>query len=95
MPPTRLRSRRGRSPVEVAIRFASRQARWIRERQWHATARVQDEIGGGCLLHLRVSGLDEVKRWVMQFEAEAEVVAPASLRREIHGELVEAPEAYC
>ena len=29
---------KGARPVEAAIRFAPRQARWIRERKWHATA---------------------------------------------------------
>lgn len=85
---------KGAKPVDVAIRFAPRQARWIRERPWHPTARVQDEIGGGCLLHLRVSGLGEVKRWVMQFGAEAEVVRPKGLRREVARELERAARVY-
>lgn len=85
---------KGTKPAEVAIRFNSRQARWIRERRWHPTARVQEEIGGGCLLRLRVSGLGEVKRWVMQFGSEAEVVRPVRLRREIEGELRKALGVY-
>lgn len=85
---------KGARPVDVVIRFAPRQARWIRERQWHPSARVRNEADGGCRLHLRVSGLDELKRWVMQFGAEAEVLKPASLRREVARELREASKAY-
>ena len=85
---------KGRRPVEVAVRFAPRQARWIRERQWHQTARVQDTVDGGCVLHLRVSGLGEVKRWVMQFGAEAEVVKPRGLRDQVKRELERAARAY-
>jgi predicted DNA-binding transcriptional regulator YafY len=85
---------KGGKPVEVAIRFVPRQARWIRERRWHATARVQGTIDGGCVLRLRVSGLDEVRRWVMQFGSEAEVLAPVTLRREVAAELAAAAEAY-
>jgi predicted DNA-binding transcriptional regulator YafY len=85
---------KGARPVEVAIRFARRQARWIRERRWHRTARVQDALDGGCVLRMRVAGLGEVKRWVLQFGAEAEVLSPASLRREVMGELERARGVY-
>ena len=49
---------KGDPPVEVAIRFAPRQARWIRERKWHRSARVQEEINGGLVLRLQ-RGRDE------------------------------------
>jgi hypothetical protein len=53
---------KGARPVEVAIHFAARQARWIRERLWHRTARVQDASDGGCVLRTRVAGPGEGKR---------------------------------
>ena len=40
---------KGGRAVEVAIRFAPRQARWIRERQWHKTQRVQDHERAAAL----------------------------------------------
>jgi predicted DNA-binding transcriptional regulator YafY len=61
---------KGARPVDVVVRFSARQARWIRERRWHVTARVQDTLDGGCVLRMRVPGLGEVKRWVMQFGAD-------------------------
>ncbi len=85
---------KGARPVQVAVRFAPRQARWIRERKWHTTARVEGLLDGGCVLRLRVTGLGEVRRWVMQFGAEAEVLAPASLRREVMADLARALDAY-
>lgn len=74
---------KGQAPVDVAIRFRPKQARWIRERLWHRTARVEDEPGGGCVLRLRVSGMGEIKRWVMQFGEQAEVLSPETLRNEV------------
>jgi predicted DNA-binding transcriptional regulator YafY len=85
---------KGQRPVEVAIRFAPRQARWIRERKWHRTARLQERLDGGCVLRLRVAGLGEVKRWVMQFGAEAEVLAPKRLRDEVSAGLDRARSLY-
>jgi predicted DNA-binding transcriptional regulator YafY len=85
---------KGAKPVEVVVRFGSRQARWIRERRWHRTARLQNAIDGGCTLRFRVSGLGEVRRWVMQFGPEAEVLAPSALRRQVAEDLARALEHY-
>lgn len=85
---------KGTKPVQVKIRFGPRQARWIRERTWHPTARVQGLIDGGCILRLAVTGLGEVRRWVMQFGSEAEVLAPAALRRQVAEDLEAASAAY-
>lgn len=70
----------GGEPVEVVIAFDAYQARWIRERQWHATAQVEAQPDGGVVLRLWTSGLGEVKRWVMQYGSHAKVLAPDSLR---------------
>ncbi len=85
---------KGEKPVAVSVRFAPRQARWIRERRWHRTARVQEELDGGLVLHLQVAETSEIKRWVLQFGAEAEVLRPASLRRAVAQELASAAKAY-
>jgi predicted DNA-binding transcriptional regulator YafY len=77
---------KGARPIEVAIRFGARQARWIRERRWHRTARIQERLDGGCVLRLRASGLGEVRRWVLQFGSEAEVLRPKKLRDEVEAE---------
>jgi predicted DNA-binding transcriptional regulator YafY len=84
----------GGRPVDVSIRFAARQARWIRERKWHSSARLQEEIGGGLVLHLKVAETCEIKRWVMQYGQEAEVLKPASLREAVREELQAAAKLY-
>ncbi len=85
---------KGEKPVAVAVRFAARQARWIRERRWHKSARVQEQLDGGLVLHLEVAETSEIKRWVLQFGSEAEVRRPASLRRAVAQELLAAAKAY-
>lgn len=85
---------KGRRPVNVAIRFSAHQARWIRERAWHPTARIQERLDGGCVLRMKVSGLAEVKRWVLQYGAEAEVLAPKELRDEVRREVGALTKAY-
>ncbi|HVO12372.1 MAG TPA: WYL domain-containing protein, partial [Vicinamibacteria bacterium] len=85
---------KGEKPVGVAIRFAPRQARWIRERRWHPTARLQEQLDGGVVLHLRIAETSEIRRWVMQFGPEAEVLKPESLRKEVAKDLAAALAAY-
>jgi predicted DNA-binding transcriptional regulator YafY len=85
---------KGGKPIEAAIRFAPRQARWMRERRWHASARIQEEIGGGIVLRMTVAETSELRRWVLQFGAEAEVLAPASLRKAVAEDLRRAAAAY-
>jgi predicted DNA-binding transcriptional regulator YafY len=85
---------KGGKPVEVSIRFAARQARWIRERKWHRSARMQEEIDGSLVLRLKVPLSSELQRWVLQFGSEAEVLAPAALRKAVGEELKRALAAY-
>jgi predicted DNA-binding transcriptional regulator YafY len=80
--------------VEVAIRFKPHQARWIRERKWHRSARIQEELDGSLVLRLRVTETSELRRWILQFGSQAEVLAPASLRRTVAQELSSAATAY-
>ena len=85
---------KGGKPVQVAIRFAARQARWIRERRWHPSARIQEEIGGGIVLRMTVAETSELRRWVLQFGPEAEVIGPASLRKAVGDDIRRAAAAY-
>jgi hypothetical protein len=53
---------KGTRAADVVIRFGPRQARWIRERKCHRSARMQEEIGGGLVLRLRVAETSELRR---------------------------------
>ena len=69
--------------TKVAILFDSYQARWIRERKWHASERQEPRPDGSLLLHLNISGLDELKRWVLSYGRHAQILKPAWLRKEM------------
>lgn len=84
----------GDQPVEVVIWFDAHQARWIRERKWHGTAKLEPQPDGSLILRLLTSGLGEVKRWVMQYGSHAVVIEPESLREEVAHELCIATERY-
>lgn len=86
---------RSEEAVDVAIRFDEHQARYIRERRWHETQQPLEELpDGGVILRFRTGGLGEVRRWVMQWGAHAEVLEPAELRTEIAREVRKMREIY-
>ena len=70
-------------PREVKIRFSPKQAPYIRERTWHPSQTIELCDDGRIIITLHVAGLDEVKRWLIGFGAEAEVLLPLELRKEI------------
>ncbi|MBC8523778.1 MAG: WYL domain-containing transcriptional regulator [Chlorobium phaeobacteroides] len=77
----------GETEQVVSIRFSAYQAPWIREKQWHPTQRIEPLDDGGLTVHFRVSGLDAIKRWVMRYGKEAEVLEPAELRDMVRNEV--------
>jgi len=85
---------RGSEPREVTIAFDRYAARWVRERRWHESQKLDEQPDGSIKLHLTVSGLNEVKRWVMSFSNHAEVLAPVELRQEIREEIAATLENY-
>lgn len=64
-------------PVYVRIRLSAHQARYIRERRWE----------DGAVISSNTSGWWDVKRWVLSFGCEAEVLEPADLLEEMLSEI--------
>jgi predicted DNA-binding transcriptional regulator YafY len=80
--------------VDVIIRFAPQAARYIREKRWHDTQEIQEKEDGGLVLKFQTSGLGEVKRWVLQYGGDAEVIAPENLRIACRNEISVLAEIY-
>lgn len=79
---------------DVVIHFDAYQARWIRERCWHTTQRIEELPDGGLLLRFRSGGLDEIKRWVMSYGSHARVLEPPELRAAVAQEVGRMAEMY-
>lgn len=84
----------GGESVEVVIRFAPQAARYVREKRWHDSQIIQEQKGGGLVLKFQTSGLGEVKRWVLQYGGNAEVIAPENLREECKKEIKSMTKLY-
>ena len=84
----------GETEQEVSIRFSAYQTPWIKERQWHPSQRIIEHDDGSITVHFQVSGLDAIKRWVMRYGKEAEVLEPQELRDMVRKEVREMGVVY-
>jgi predicted DNA-binding transcriptional regulator YafY len=73
--------------VTVRILFAAAVAPYVRERLWHRSQTFRDRPDGRLELTLEVADTIEVRRWVLGFGGDAEVLEPASLRDAIRHEV--------
>lgn len=85
---------RGEDLQQVIIRFDEEQARYIRERRWHASQTIEELPDGGLILRFKTGGLGAVKRWVLQYGSHAEVFHPQDLRDSIRQEIQNMMQVY-
>jgi len=80
-----------RSATErVVLRFSPRIADEVRERRWHATARLTDADDGGVVLEMDVGAPEELERLLLGYGADVVVVAPEPLAERIRDRHAEA-----
>jgi predicted DNA-binding transcriptional regulator YafY len=84
----------GGEVVDVVIRFAPQAARYVREKHWHDSQQIEEQTDGGLILSFQTSGLGEVKRWVLQYGGNAEVLAPDTLRQDCVNEILTLANIY-
>jgi len=91
---TAFQAERGEDSVDVVIRFTAEEARYIREKHWHDTQEIEELDDGSIVFRFQTSGLGEVKRWVLKYGGEAEVMKPLSLREEVKKEIEAMAKLY-
>jgi predicted DNA-binding transcriptional regulator YafY len=70
----------------VRLRFAPSAAKYIREKVWHSSQQLHIEPDGSAVLELSLRSLIEVRRFVLSWGQECQVLEPASLREDIRQE---------
>ena len=80
--------------VDVSVHFDPRAARYIKEKTWHESQRLENHDDGSCTLTFPTCGLDEVRRWILTFGPEAQVLQPEELKQLIISDLKSALARY-
>ena len=69
----------GQGEFEVVLQFSEFVADYIREKRWHPSQQLRELKDGRLELRLKLSGLEEIKRWVLSWAGDAVAVAPPEL----------------
>lgn len=64
----------------VQLDFDAFASQLIRERQWHATQKLEEKPDGCVRLEMRLGSLPEIARWVLSWGEHAKVVSPPELK---------------
>ncbi len=86
--------RHGEALETVRVCFSPYQARWMRERRYHPSQQCAEAADGSLEMTLALAGTAEVKRWLLGYGAEVEVLEPPSLRAEMAAEAKKLGEIY-
>jgi predicted DNA-binding transcriptional regulator YafY len=81
-------------PVTVKVGFPKSQARYIKERRWAKRQKITEAPDGSITLKMTTSGWYDVKRWVLSFGPDAELLKPADRRKEILDTALELAKMY-
>jgi predicted DNA-binding transcriptional regulator YafY len=81
-------------PETIEIAFEPRMARYVRERVWHPSQRIDEQPDGGVVLTLTVSNDWALRSWILGFGPLARVLTPASLAAQILEEVERTRSMY-
>jgi predicted DNA-binding transcriptional regulator YafY len=73
-------------PERIRLRFSPGVARYVEERQWHPSQRSEPLLTGELEVTLHVAPEMDLKRWILSYGKDVEVLEPKKLREEIRAE---------
>jgi len=82
------------TPTTFRIRFSPRVAKYVAERRWVKGQKIGKQTDGSILFTMTTMGREDVLRWVLGYGADAELLEPEDLRREIRENLRESLGKY-
>jgi proteasome accessory factor B len=81
-------------PKTVRIWFSSDVAYLLKERQWHPTQSLKQQKDKSVIVTFQAGGLDEMATWVLSWGANAKVLDPPELVKEVKSQLARATSRY-
>lgn len=84
----------GKETKEVCLRFAGDVASWITEQMWHPEQKARMEADGKLCLTIPVADFREIKREILKYGSQVEVVSPEGLRVDIKKEIEKMKKNY-
>jgi len=85
---------RGAKTQNVCLRFAADIAPWIAEQSWHPIQETGTDKDGRLCLTVPVADFREIKREILRYGSQVEVVSPKALREEVKKEIEKMKNIY-
>ncbi len=85
---------RGEKTINVCLCFAAGIAPWIAEQSWHPAQKTHTEKDGRLCLTIPVTDFREIKREILKYGAQVEVLYPGKLREEVKKEIGKMNKIY-
>lgn len=76
-----------RETKEVCLRFSPDIAPWVIEQVWHPGQKAEPQTDGTLCLILQVADFREIKREILKYGSQVEVISPEELRKEVKAEI--------
>lgn len=84
----------GKEEMEVEIKFSGRAARFVPEYHWSDKQEIKGLKENEIIFKVKTGSREEIKKWILGYGAEAEVLRPTDLRKEMKQELEEMIKNY-
>ena len=68
------------------MKFSKKVAPYIREKNWHPTQKITEYKDGSLEIAMQLSHLFDIRRWILGWGGEADVLSPAELRKAVQTE---------
>lgn len=88
------RVEQGKKEMNLEVKFTGRAARFVPEYHWSDKQEIEQIDESEIIFKLKTSSREEIKKWILGYGAEAEVLGPQELRREIAAEVEKMLENY-
>ena len=77
----------GDEEYRVAVRFSAAQGPYILERTWHPEQQIVENDDGTVDITFPSTSLFEVRRWILSWGSDAQVIGPEILRQQVMEEI--------
>ena len=84
----------GQESVEICLRFTPEVADWVSEQVWYSGQQIYPNEDGSICLKFPVADFREIRREILKYGADLEVLSPLELRAEIEKEILRMSKVY-
>lgn len=82
------------TPERIVIEFAPPASRYVAERLWHPSQRLEERPDGSVLLELNVCDDWALRRWILGFGPSAKVLEPPTLAARVRDDIERSAALY-